>query len=441
MTLKNRGRLWIKARYVPSFLFAIIAVLLVSALSHDDTTLGVDWITRNTITHITRALTLFLIVSLLPLLKFKKARLSSVLAAFSVLIMYALDFISKYNYASISPLVVILCVVFAFSPRDVQRRSFEIFGKIWLIVCTVGIICLISYALNSPIPYREVPYYGAGVNRIYVDYGVSILYKSGFSLRLCGICNEPGYFGTFCALLLCIDCMRLKKKSNIIIFIAGLLSFSLGFIMLVVIYWSVRVLISAYKEKNLRKKVWKYISLVAVLVCYLTVIPNIKTGNLAIDNTIERMTITANGLSGDNRTTAEFDKIYDSTPFADLLVGKGRGFIRDNNITSVSSYKVYILEYGLLGSFAIWGLLLIAVLYRNIKNVDILIFVIVFFASIYQRPNVMSLPYFVLLFGGIEYIKYTQHCLKKEKVMTLVDKNNDAVFKLNAGQSRIKDSK
>ena len=43
-----------------------------------------------------------------------------------------------------------------------------------------------------------------------------------------------------------------------------------------------------------------------------------------------------------------------------------------------------------------------------------IIFVICFFASIYQRPNVIDVNYFLILFGGLAYIKYAD-CTDKDE--------------------------
>ena len=50
-----------------------------------------------------------------------------------------------------------------------------------------------------------------------------------------------------------------------------------------------------------------------------------------------------------------------------------------------------------------WGSLLLAALYKN-KNYLSIIYIIVFFVNIYQRPNIMTLQYQILLFGGLAFI-------------------------------------
>jgi hypothetical protein len=89
----------------------------------------------------------------------------------------------------------------------------------------------------------------------------------------------------------------------------------------------------------------------------------------------------------------------------DPWFGKGYGFVVSSKLGNNSSYKIKLLDYGIVGCMLIWGTLLLSVLKNNFRNKEIMLYIIVFFASIYQRPNIMTLPYLVLLTGGIECIK------------------------------------
>lgn len=393
----------VKTRHVPSFLFAVIAIMVMFAIYHNDSTLGGDG-AHGVLVGMIYAFFVLAVVFLLSSIKLDKIRVSSLLVMLSVLAVVVLDLLSSYDTAKIAGLTVLLCLSFCLFPKDLQLKTFEVFRKIWVLACVVGVFCYLAYALNLPVPYERVQYY-FGTDLWYVDYGVSFLYDNGNLLRLCGICNEPGYFGTFCALLLCVDKFNLKKKSNVAILIAGLLTFSAAFVMIVVIYLALDFIVKAHKEKDAGRKILRYIGVVVMVVLYLAVMPNIETGISGVDAVLHRVTLTSEGLAGDNRTTTEFDGIFESMTPEELLFGKGRGYLAANNVVDNSSYKIYVLEYGIVGSVLVWGILLAAALYKNTKNANVVIFVMVFFASIYQRPNVITLPYLMLLLGGIEYIK------------------------------------
>ena len=398
-------KLSLNIKHIPSFLLAIIATITLSAIYHADSTLCGAQV-YNILVYAIYILLAITVLFLLFTAKRQKLRVSSILALVSIAAFFAMENIfSKYGSAGVGVLPILLCIVFCLSPKDVQREAFIIFRKIWILICIIGIFCFMCYTLKIPIPYERVSYY-FGENMHYVNYGVSFLYDNNSFLRLCGICNEPGLFGTFCALVLCVDGLKIKKKGNFVILIAGSLTFSVAFVMIIAMYLVIKFLIKAHKEKNTRQKVLRYGIVLLAVFSYVVILPNVKTGINSVDTMLQRVTLTSEGISGDNRTSKEFDALYNSTPFTELVFGRGRGYLKANSITNVSSYKMYLLEYGIVGSLIIWGTLLAAALYKNTKNVKILIFVAAFFASIYQRPGIISLPYLLLLFGGIEYIKY-----------------------------------
>ena len=66
------------------------------------------------------------------------------------------------------------------------------------------------------------------------------------------------------------------------------------------------------------------------------------------------------------------------------------------------------VNYGILGFITMYGALFVSSILGNQNNKVGFCFIMVFFASIYQRPNVFTLYYMILLFGGITYIKHNE---------------------------------
>jgi len=407
----------IKTRYLPGLFLAAIAILMMFAPYHGDSTLGGNWV-RNAIVYSSYVLLAISVLLSVPIIKKEGIRYSSVLFIVPAVIAFIMNVFLNYGDTNASRLVLLSWITFCLLPKDVQLRAFEIFKKIWVVICIVGIFCYACYIFGLPVPYQIVAYYFGSSNLHYISYGISFIYDSGNSLRLCGICNEPGYFGTFCALILCAENLNLKKVSNIIMLIAGFLTFSVAFMLLLVIYIIIKILYAAFKNKNLGKKILLYIVAVGIIFSYIIVLPNIKFGNKMIDNAIQRTVLTSEGISGDDRTSKEFDELYASTPVEELIFGKGRGYVKANNVGSNLSYKVFVIEYGVIGCVLIWGTLLMAALHENTKIKTIVIFIVIFFISIYQRPSIITLPYLLVLIGGIQYLKldYNNKVLAMENV-------------------------
>lgn len=386
-----------------SIIFVICALMIIFAPYQSDSTLS---LTSSLLSNIFKILLytftgLNIILIIFPILKYKKTILRKDL--FQTIPMIIFVIISSFHTydGSISFsgfLFSLLWIIFALAPDNIKKRTFIYFKNAFIIICIAGIICYLSYDLNLFLPYKVVNYYNNNaIVENYIDYKFIFLYRASSSIslvRLCGICNEPGYFGTICALILCASSLNLKKKSNIIIFIAGFLTFSLAFIITLVIYLLLKYL------KDVRTVI-----LTVLLTCfYLFLLPNIYTGNPTIDRFIQRMTITDEGLAGDNRTTDELEYVFDDVVKNKPLFGYGEGYLKTQNLKGgVSSYKTYIIQYGFVGCILLWGSLLLAALYKN-KNYLSIIYIIAFFVNIYQRPNIMTLQYQILLFGGLAFI-------------------------------------
>ena len=386
-----------------SIIFVICALMIIFAPYQSDSTLS---LTSSLLSNIFKILLytftgLNIILIIFPILKYKKTILRKDL--FQTIPMIIFIIISSFHTydGSISFsefLFSLLWIIFALAPDNIKKRTFIYFKNAFIIICIAGIICYLSYDLNLFLPYKVVNYYNNNaIVENYIDYKFIFLYRASSSIslvRLCGICNEPGYFGTICALILCASSLNLKKKSNIIILIAGFLTFSLAFIITLVIYLLLKYL------KDVRTVI-----LTVLLTCfYLFLLPNIYTGNPTIDRFIQRMTITDEGLAGDNRTTDELEYVFDDVVKNKPLFGYGEGYLKTQNLKGgVSSYKTYIIQYGFVGCILLWGSLLLAALYKN-KNYLSIIYIIAFFVNIYQRPNIMTLQYQILLFGGLAFI-------------------------------------
>jgi hypothetical protein len=259
-----------------------------------------------------------------------------------------------------------------------------------------GIVCYASYASGlSLIPFRLVEYYTTNAE-FYIDFYACTACLQGSIVRFCGLYNEPGLWGTMAALILCVEDLQLKKISNLLILIAGAFCFSLAFWAILIIYYV------------LSRKRYLYTLLVigSLLLIYIYVLPNIQTGNEAIDALIGRLAYEDGGFSGDNRSHEHLDYLYENVlSSSKFFFGYGGGYIVHIGYDGSLSYKTYIVEYGLIGFLLMYAALLGAVR-KYVKPCRYAwAYIAVFFISIYQRPGIFSLIYMVVLFGGLDRIK------------------------------------
>lgn len=261
-----------------------------------------------------------------------------------------------------------------------------------------GILAYLSYVLSLSIPYSICDYYSSKqIMAFYVDYGFSIIYQSGLELRLCGLFNEPGFFGTVLALTLIFDDCNFRKIGNIILFIAGVLTFSMAFYVLL----GLSIMLKAFKN----------IGTVVIFICafalFLNVIQNTQFEDPQIQHLVDRFKFddSAGEMAGDNRTDENFEHAYQRMiNDGNLLFGEGMYSKEGTNFTSLS-YKTLIYKHGLIGFIIIVGSMFVAAYPLAKHNRNAMIYLLCFFISIYQRPNVYNMTYFCLLFAGLLYIK------------------------------------
>lgn len=316
----------------------------------------------------------------------------------SSLIFGAFEYIHIYENGkqTIGLSMIILLVLFGII-SDIDREAvFFFYKKLLLIMAVLAIICYVAFLFSVPIPHNVVEYYAH--TGVYIDYKVSYLLSAGPLTRACGLFNEPGYFGTILALVLCANNLDIKKKENIVFLIAGILSFSVAFFVIVLVY--------------LVFKSFKNIKIAVLLALGIVLIPTILSyySSISMDSNATYLFSRIFNFSTaiQDRSYSTLERMVEQWLHSDkLLFGYGSGYASG---TGSSSYKILLVRYGILGFVAIYGSLIIAALKKAKKNFFAIVFIICFVINIYQRPFVFTLPYFIILFGGIEMVKNIDNC-------------------------------
>lgn len=124
--------------------------------------------------------------------------------------------------------------------RPELERVFGIFYWIFSLSLVPGMILWIWTAAGLPVVFTWMTPPSEIVQRGVIEYfmvpgavvlpsNAQMLPHGGVIFRLCGIYDEPGTVGTIAALLLAANRFRLRDPRSIIVFIAGLMSFSIAF--------------------------------------------------------------------------------------------------------------------------------------------------------------------------------------------------------------------
>lgn len=246
-------------------------------------------------------------------------------------------------------------------------------------------------------------------------FGTAVMIRqhgSVFINRLCGMFMEPGFVGTVGALFLFGDRFTLKDWRNVVIVVASLCTFSLAFVLLVVLGIVLQQIGSFKKRSHMLTSI---ILVLVILVGYFLFMSLPLEEGSMLGELQGRLEITEDGLAGDNRfgSSKWAEEAYEEFTKSDLstrLFGYGQDlrFIPGTKVNiwmGVHSYKEFIFYFGIVG-FALMLASLICTYRVKFKKApksvrwQMFVLLIVFLISIYQRYSVCNFYYFCILFGG-----------------------------------------
>lgn len=315
------------------------------------------------------------------------------------LVYWVVDLLHSDNPSIFSLMPLLTLVFYCLLKKNLIIDVYKTFRGVMILISIIGIICYIGFITGFIPPWSYENFYEDGVPSMYASYKVSLLYisTSGALCRLCGIFNEPGWMGTICAMLLIAENLNLKSKGNIILFFAGILAFSLAFWLLLLLYY---VIDSVYNRKK------KSILIIVLAVAFYYYLPHIQTGNEMIDKFLERFIIEDGQLAGNDRTTDDLMIIWNEVVNDSSKLWLGLG--RDIGWTGSSSYLSLIIKYGILGCIIIYFPFFFLLILHFRKSKYALLLIVAFIASMYQRPHIFMLIFFIILIGGCELLSFNQ---------------------------------
>lgn len=340
-------------------------------------------------------------------IKRKRKLLLLILVLSSIInIVIASNFAHVFSFTWI-PYLMILAMLLL--PDDYNIEAYKIFYWIFTISLIIPIIVFVLTLFGVNLPYSTLESYeeikrNTGVS--YHLYPLAVtrdhMYQTAlFKVQLCGIFDEPGRVGTLCGLFLCAEQFKLKdKKSNFILLIAGIMSFSMAFYFLCAIYFGVKAL----QDRN------KGVFIITSLVILYFVFININFTDPDIANFQMRFKIIDGVINGNNRINDRYMSLFWEgfvTNVKTILFGQGGGALgklQIQNTIDGSSFWCLIFDYGIVG----FGLQIVWIFLYCFQDkackIHCLPLMIAYLANMYQRPSMYSYAYMIILFGGITQI-------------------------------------
>lgn len=266
------------------------------------------------------------------------------------------------------------------------------FGALILSLISFGLL-LIGYSL----PYLQLSPLNTLKAYNYIAYPFLVIPNTLEYISLSGInrffgpFDEPGVIGTISLIILYIEKYDLKKFKNIIIFTAGIMSYSLFFYIATLIFLIYIIVIS---KANIRYRLFS----IAILLIFIFISNRIESFSVFI---WERLGWNSDKLSivGDNRAHDDLYTFFNNIKGTNVYYF-GLGLFDRELLTSFDSsagYRNAILRYGLIGVF-LYVTFFISYAYHYIgKRRELLLFIVLFISTLFQRPGFLN-PHFIFLF-------------------------------------------
>lgn len=299
---------------------------------------------------------------------------------------FILAFYSNVNiFGFIS--IISLSIIF-YTEKSFLKKVFNLYLTIFSITIIPSLFIYILISIGFDLPSFTIEplnplkvYHYAQYLFLVIPQKLNILFP-----RFCGYYDEPGVVGTIAGVLLIVKGFNIKDKINIPILLAGILSFSFYFYLLLAIY------IIVFAKMKFK--------IVLISLCIL-ILPALYFNEILYELIFKRFSFQDGSFIGINRTVSSFDAWYESFKHSrDFFWGLGKGGSLEYNLGG-ASYKDIIVNFGIIyfiiymGAFSFFGFM-----YLRLTK-PYLIYLLILFSVIYQRPFITSMFYLFLIFVPI----------------------------------------
>lgn len=333
---------------------------------------------------IRHAVEVIFIVGCIPFIEKKISKNQIILS--SLLLLLLLYLITQTSVTGLISNLFLLVIFFLKS--DFKIKLLDCVISVFAIGVGISLLVYILVCwLSMPFPSQVLEPLNPLKETEYLQYPFLVVYNSPYNfanMRFYSVFDEPGVVGTVAALLLYSNEYKLNSWKFIIIFIAGIFSFSFFFIVMSFLCL-------------FRKSYIKYILFFIVfsIIIYLLFKDFfIKNGELF--NSLIFSRFTADGNYGGDRVSSLFNREY-----YEFLVSNDVFFARGSEelskiLSGGSSYKSLVYSNGVIWFIGVCLFFILNILTISQNKKIVFYSTIIFLGVLYQRPNIFDLPYFFM---------------------------------------------
>lgn len=333
---------------------------------------------------IRHAVEVIFIVGCIPFIEKKISKNQIILS--SLLLLLLLYLITQTSVTGLISNLFLLVIFFLKS--DFKIKLLDCVISVFAIGVGISLLVYILVCwLSMPFPSQVLEPLNPLKETEYLQYPFLVVYNSPYNfanMRFYSVFDEPGVVGTVAALLLYSNEYKLNSWKFIIIFIAGIFSFSFFFIVMSFLCL-------------FRKSYIKYILFFIVfsIIIYLLFQDFfIKNGELF--NSLIFSRFTADGNYGGDRVSSLFNReYYEFLVSNDVFFGRGSEEL-SKILSGGSSYKSLVYSNGVIWFIGVCLFFILNILTISQNKKIVFYSTIIFLGVLYQRPNIFDLPYFFM---------------------------------------------
>lgn len=325
----------------------------------------------------------------------KKVTISQFCGTFILSFFYILVAI-RHEGTLLGMCFILILPCFFFLDEELFLKAYNKFILILSITISISIVSYILIVfLDISLPSKEIPPLNPRKDFTYLRYPFLIMENRDIGLKITrfyGIYDEPGVLGSMLGIILCKEHFDIKHKKELIpLLLGGLLTMSLFFYVISVIYF---LLFTKFKTKIL------------IILCGALLLPSLMMVDDLKVLLFNRFIIQDGEWLGNSREIAGFSMWYEKFRLSsDYFWGMGSGYNLVVN-SGGASYKDIIVNYGLfMFILYILGYAILATRHNIKENV---LSIILIFSFIFQRPFITDLSVMYLFLFACLYSPYNQ---------------------------------
>ena len=286
--------------------------------------------------------------------------------------------------------------------KELRIRILElIILKILPVFLAISVITYLLVSLNViALPQFFIPPLNSLKNYAYISHIFFIVPTNYWDIgRFHAFYDEPGVVGSIAGLILCLYGKKMSKAIMMIYLLSGLLSMSFFFIIITLLGFFTGMISTKIKD---------ILKIILIVLPLILLILNLYDNDYLQTRVFDRFTLDETGnVRGNTRNNEEFEYYFYNTFIhntTDFLYGsKSNLYLTDGG----SSIHNAIFRNGFI-LVLLTILTYVSFFCRKIKRKkEAILFCVIFFCMIYQRPELYSLFYFLLFTTISESNKFT----------------------------------